>query len=90
VRVVPLEVERGFLTEAGVAPMRVVPALDEVEDGHSGLGLVTEAVLLEELVGAGGFLEDLTKRLYERALEGELTSHLGYIIATDATETDAL
>jgi putative transposase len=32
----------------------------------------------EELVGAGGLLEDLTKRLYERALEGELTAHLGY------------
>ena len=31
----------------------------------------------EELVGAGGLLEDLTKRLYERALEGELTAHLG-------------
>ncbi|MCH8479669.1 MAG: IS256 family transposase, partial [Wenzhouxiangella sp.] len=32
----------------------------------------------EELVGAGGLFEDLTKRLYERALEGELTAHLGY------------
>ena len=32
----------------------------------------------EELVGAGGLLGDLTKRLYERALEGELTAHLGY------------
>jgi putative transposase len=32
----------------------------------------------EELVGAGGLLEDLTKRFYERALEGELTAHLGY------------
>ena len=45
--VVPLEGERGFLTEAGVASMRVIPALDEVEDGHSGLGLVLEAVLFE-------------------------------------------
>jgi transposase-like protein len=32
----------------------------------------------EDLVGAGGHLADLTKRLYERALEGELTAHLGY------------
>jgi len=32
----------------------------------------------EDLVGAGGLLEDLTKRLYERALEGEMTAHLGY------------
>ena len=32
----------------------------------------------EEVVGQGGLLEDLTKRLLERALEGELTEHLGY------------
>lgn len=32
----------------------------------------------EEVVGQGGVLEDLTKRLLERALEGELTEHLGY------------
>lgn len=32
----------------------------------------------EEIVGANGLLEDLTKRLMERALEGELTDHLGY------------
>jgi len=34
--------------------MRVVPALDEVEDGHSGLGLVLEAVLFGELALEGG------------------------------------
>ena len=32
----------------------------------------------EEVVGQGGLLEDLTKRLLEGALEGELTEHLGY------------
>lgn len=32
----------------------------------------------EEVIGAGGLLEDLTKRLLERALEGELTEYLGY------------
>jgi transposase-like protein len=32
----------------------------------------------EEIVGSGGLLEDLTKRVLERALEGELTDHLGY------------
>ena len=32
----------------------------------------------EEILGADGLLEDLTKRLVERALEGELTAHLGY------------
>jgi len=32
----------------------------------------------EEILGDGGVLKDLTKRLVERALEGEMTHHLGY------------
>jgi putative transposase len=32
----------------------------------------------EEIVGEGGLLQQLTKRLYERVLEGEMTHHLGY------------
>ncbi len=32
----------------------------------------------EEIVGAGGLLSQLTKRLVERAMEVELTGHLGY------------
>ena len=32
----------------------------------------------EEIVGPGGVLARLTKRLVERALEVELTDHLGY------------
>lgn len=32
----------------------------------------------EEIVGEGGLVSELTKRLMERALEGELTEHLGY------------
>jgi transposase-like protein len=32
----------------------------------------------EEIVGEGGLLAALTKRIYERALDGELTHHLGY------------
>lgn len=32
----------------------------------------------EEILGKDGVLKGLTKRLVERALEGELTSHLGY------------
>src|SRR5687767_2102252 len=32
----------------------------------------------EEIVGPGGLLAQLTKRLVERALEVELTDHLGY------------
>lgn len=32
----------------------------------------------EEILGEGGLAQDLTKRLVERALEGEMTDHLGY------------
>jgi putative transposase len=32
----------------------------------------------EEIVGPGGLLADLTRRLVERAMAGELTEHLGY------------
>lgn len=32
----------------------------------------------EEIVGEGGVLAALTKRVYERALQGEMTHHLGY------------
>jgi len=32
----------------------------------------------DEIVGEGGLLQALTKRIYERALEGEMTHHLGY------------
>lgn len=32
----------------------------------------------EEILGEEGLIRDLTKRLLERALEGELTAHLGY------------
>jgi hypothetical protein len=31
----------------------------------------------EDLTGPGGILEQLTKRLYERVLQGELTHYLG-------------
>lgn len=32
----------------------------------------------EEILGEAGLVEELTKRLVERALEGEMTTHLGY------------
>lgn len=32
----------------------------------------------EEIMGGGGLLDALTKRVMERVLEGELTDHLGY------------
>ena len=31
-----------------------------------------------QLTGEGGLLQQLTKRLLESALEGEITDHLGY------------
>jgi putative transposase len=32
----------------------------------------------EEILGKDGALDDLRRRLFERALEGEMTEHLGY------------
>src|SRR4051794_762749 len=46
---------------------------DEVIDG-----LLAGARTEEEIVGPGGLLAQLTKRLVERAMEVELTDHLGY------------
>jgi putative transposase len=40
--------------------------------------LLSGARTEEEIVGPGGLLSQLTKRLVERALEVELTDHLGY------------
>jgi hypothetical protein len=45
---------------------------DEVIDG-----LLAGASSEEEIAGPGGLLAQLTKRLVERALEVELTDHLG-------------
>ena len=41
-------------------------------------GLLAGARTEEELVGPGGLLSQVTKRLVERAMEVELTDHLGY------------
>src|SRR5438552_239432 len=46
---------------------------DEVIDG-----LLAGARSEEEIVGPGGVLAQLTKRLVERAMSAELTEHLGY------------
>ena len=40
--------------------------------------LLAGACTEEEITGPGGLLSQLTKRLVERALEVELTDHLGY------------
>ena len=41
--------DRRLVVQAGMPPVRVVPALDEVEDGHAGLGLGREAAAIEQL-----------------------------------------
>lgn len=51
-------------------------AQDQDVDGM--LDRLLEGKRPDEIVGSGGLLEDLTKRVLERALEGELTDHLGY------------
>ena len=72
--------------DAGAArPPRGSVAVDELPLGvrdRLSDGLVDEllagARTEEEIVGPGGLLADLTRRLVERALSAELTDHLGY------------
>lgn len=58
--------------------------VDKYPDGHKrdeADKLIDEMIAgktAEEIVGEGGLLQQLTKRLYERVLEGEMTHHLGY------------
>lgn len=40
--------------------------------------LLAGASTEEEIAGPGGLLADLVKRLVERAMEVELTEHVGY------------
>ncbi len=47
---------------------RVNELLDQLLEGRSP----------EEIMGGGGLVDEITKRLMERVLEGELTEHLGY------------
>src|SRR6516162_1519126 len=63
---------------AGGGPLELPEAIrgrlaDEVIDG-----LLAGARREEEIVGPGGVLAQLTKRLVERAMSAELTGHLGY------------
>src|SRR3989440_663846 len=64
---------------AGAAPPVELP--DEVRDRLADEvidELLAGARTEEEIVGPGGVLAQLTKRLVERALSAELTEHLGY------------
>lgn len=59
---------------AGELPPEVRDRLsDELVDG-----LLAGARSEEEIVGPGGLLADLTRRLVERAMAAELTEHLGF------------
>jgi putative transposase len=71
------------LVDDAVNRARVRTAIGELPGG----GRISDAVIdellagastEEEIVGPGGLLAQLTKRLVERALEVELTDHLGY------------
>jgi putative transposase len=64
--------ERGLPVE-GLAPEARERLSDELVDE-----LLQGARTEEEIVGPGGLLACLTRRLVERALEVELTEHLGY------------
>src|SRR5918992_1506662 len=52
--VAPFVVGGAELAEGGVPPARVVEALDEVEDGHAGLGMGAELLAVEQLALQGG------------------------------------
>src|SRR5215218_8836186 len=84
-------VERGepggrAVRDAGAARRR--PGSAAVEDVAPGVRdrlsdelideLLAGARTEEEIVGPGGLLADLTRRLVERAMSAELTEHLGY------------
>src|ERR687893_3168860 len=84
-------VERGepggrAVRDAGAArPSRGTVAVDELPPGVRDRltdelidELLAGARTEEEIVGPGGLLADLTRRLVERALSAELSEHLGY------------
>ncbi len=58
-----------------VEPVEAVPA-KAVDDQLIDVGRAQAEGL--QLTGEGGLLQQLTKRLLESALEGEITDHLGY------------
>src|SRR3954464_11368283 len=70
--------------DAGGARAAGAPAEQLPEGGREPLGdeligeLLCGARSEEEIVGPGGLLADLTRRLVERAIDAELTEHLGY------------
>jgi hypothetical protein len=63
---------------AGGAPTELPLELREQLSDEVIDRLLAGARTEEEIVGPGGVLAHLTKRLVERALQAELTDHLGY------------
>jgi transposase-like protein len=66
---------------AGQAPVVLPPPADPIREARQALAdqLVEEArVTGVGLVGPGGLLADLTRRVLETSLEVEMTEHLGY------------
>jgi putative transposase len=71
------------LVDEAVNRARVRSAVGELPDGGRLSDELIDELLAgagseEEIVGPGGLLAQLTKRLVERAMEVELTDHLGY------------
>src|SRR6476620_1833268 len=63
---------------AGVAGFEVTDAVRDRLSAEVIDELLAGARTEEEIVGPGGVLAQLTKRLVERAMSAELTEHLGY------------
>src|ERR1039458_1589626 len=71
-----------MIVEGGVAAVRIVPALDEVEDRHSCLGLSLEAAAGEQFAFQGGkealahrVIETVADRTHRGSHAGLLTAH---------------
>ncbi len=52
--------------------------VDKLDEADKLIDELIEDKSPEEIVGEGGLLAALTKRVYGHALEGEMTHHLGY------------
>jgi hypothetical protein len=76
------ELNAGGAPPAGTPPLPGLPGGGLVERGELSDELVDEllagAGTAEEIAGPDGLLGQLTRRLLERALQAELTDHLGY------------
>src|ERR1700730_11243646 len=73
----PFVVDRREIVERGMAAMRVVPTLDEVEHHHAGLDLGFETLAVEQLAFEGGeealahgVIEAITHRAHRRPHAG--------------------